>query len=269
MADRDSPVTGGFLHHLDPRVKVAAVVLVSIASFVIVRLEVVFALLVFIAVMWVAGGLPARLAVKYLRVVLGVGLFLIITQALWYPGTTAILHPVIPEWVPVAGGLGTVTAEGLYWGFVSTGRLLTLLLALPLLTSTTKPGVLTLGLVRMGVPYRTAFLATAALNLVPSIRYEAESIIQAQTLRGAAAHRGKGLIDRLRGYSSIALPLGISSMRKAHLMGVAMDARAFGSEAQRTFVREVHMTLLDWGFLSAVFVVTAGAVIWSIVGVRV
>lgn len=252
-----------FLHRLDPRAKVVAVALLSLAAFVVVRIEAVAALLLFIAGLWVTGGLPLKLASGPARLARAVGVFLVVTQALWYPGSRVLVSPLLPPWVPLVGGHGRITVEGLYWGFLSTGRLFALLLVLPLLTTTTPPGALALGLVKMGIPYKTSFLATAALNLVPSIRDEAESMIHAQLLRGADPFERRGLLGRLKGYASIAAPLGVNSMRKAYLMGVAMDSRAFGCEAKRTFIRRLEMRGTDWVFILVCAVVTVSVAAWS------
>jgi energy-coupling factor transport system permease protein len=247
----ETPVGAGFLHRLDPRSKIAAVLVVSVSSFMVVRLEGVAILLAFIGGLWALGGLPLEPAYGCLRLVRNIGAFLVVTQSIWYPGSRVLWSPIIPRWLPVVGGSGSVTAEGLYWGVVSTGRLLVLLLAFPLLTATTPAGLLVIALVKMGVPYRTSYLATAALNLVPSIRDEAESIMQVQMLRGAEPVRGRGLAGLVRGYAAIALPLVAGCMRKAALVGIAMDARAFGSKAKRTFVRRIEMKRSDWMFMAA------------------
>ncbi|MGE5485343.1 MAG: energy-coupling factor transporter transmembrane component T family protein [Ignavibacteriales bacterium] len=253
----------GFLHRLDPRSKIVAVILLSLAAFVAVKIEAVLVLLAFITALWIASGLPFHIASGYLRLVRVIGLFLIVTQSLWYPGSSVLVSPVVPRWVPLLGGTGTITAEGVYWGVLSTGRLLALLLALPLLTQTTSAGCLSLGLVRMGVPYTTSFLATAALNMVPSIKDEAESMIQAQLLRGATSLESRGIAGRLRGYVSIAVPLGVNSIRKAHLMGVAMDSRAFGCDVRRTFIRQISMKAIDWAFVLVCAAVTISVAAWS------
>ncbi len=256
-------VISGFLHRLDPRSKIAAILLLSLTAFAAVKIEAVVALLAFITALWILGRLPFRIALGYFKLIRVVGALLIVSQSLWYPGSKVLVSPVIPEGAPLFGGTGAITAEGVYWGILSTGRLLALLLTLPLLTETTPAGDLSLALVRMGIPYTTAFLATAALNLVPSIRDEAESMIQAQLLRGATSLEKRDIMGRLRGYALIAAPLGVNSMRKAHLMGVAMDSRAFGCDARRTFLRKITMKRIDWAFLAVCVAVTVLVSAWS------
>lgn len=253
----------GFLQRLDPRVKIISVLLVSITAFAISRLDAAAILLAFILVLWAAGNLPAILVMKYARLVGTVGVVLFVMQSVFYPGETPVVSPLIPEWVPIVGGTGRITAEGLRWGILSVSRLAILTLALPLLTYTTRVGILSLGLVRLGLPYQAAFLTAAALNLVPSIRYEAESIVQAHLLRASDRFLRGGLTGRLKAYASIAVPLGVSCMRKAHLMGVAMDSRAFGVSRERTYVADISMKPLDWTFMALVSAVSVFAALWG------
>ncbi|NPV71989.1 MAG: energy-coupling factor transporter transmembrane protein EcfT [Firmicutes bacterium] len=257
----------GFLQHLDPRVKIISVTLISVATFAVSRLDAAAMLLAFIILLWVAGRLPTGLARRYARLAGTVGLLLFLMQSLFYPGVTPVVSPLTPSWVPLVGGAGRITAEGVRWGLLSVSRLAILVLSLPLLTATTQAGVLALGLVKLGLPYQTAFLTTMALNQVPSITCEAESIIEAHLLRGSTRFHAGGLVGRLKGYASIAVPLGVSCMRKAHLMGVAMDSRAFGVNEQRTYVTDISMKPLDWVFVALVLAVSLSATLWGRVGV--
>jgi energy-coupling factor transport system permease protein len=44
-------------------------------------------------------------------------------------------------------------------------------------------------------------------------------------------------------------PLVISAMRRAQLMAVAMDSRAFGATRSRTYLEDIRMGPKDWAFL--------------------
>ena len=57
------------------------------------------------------------------------------------------------------------------------------------------------------------------------------------------------LMDKLRAYPALVTPLIIGSMRRAQLMSIAMDSRAFGASKERTYLEDVDMHPSDWAFL--------------------
>ncbi|GAJ05629.1 unnamed protein product, partial [marine sediment metagenome] len=77
------------------------------------------------------------------------------------------------------GGKGNITEEGILFGFFITTRLLTMILILPLVSMTTPIDRLTLGLVRLGLPYQLAYITTTALNQVAVLKAEAGVIMDA------------------------------------------------------------------------------------------
>ena len=68
-------------------------------------------------------------------------------------------------------------------------------------------------------------------------------------------------LEKLRAYPSLVTPLIIGAMRRAQLIAVAMDSRAFGASNDRTYIQDVHMGSEDWAFviLAVLFAGLAGA----------
>ena len=227
--------------NLDPRTKLAFLVFIS--GMVLCVGDVVSAAALFggIVLIWWASGLPMTLLGRYLGMARGTAAFLVLVQAFLYPGHTRLIGPV--------------TVEGITWGIVVAGRLATLLVVVPLVVETTPLDRLSLGLVRLGLPYRVAFIASTALNVIPAMRLDAETIVHAHMLRGSRAFE-RGPVSRLKAYPSLALPLVISALRRAQVMGVAMDSRAFGAGRRRTFLRDIRMSPVDWLWLGAMTAAT-------------
>jgi energy-coupling factor transport system permease protein len=105
------------------------------------------------------------------------------------------------------------------------------------------------------VNYRAAHIITAALNLIPSFEEEAGIIMDARRLRGMKS-------VRLREYPAIAFPLVVKAMRKAQMIGLAMDARAFGAYHTRTWLREIKMSRSDYAAFAA-------GIIWLVIALMV
>ena len=65
-------------------------------------------------------------------------------------------------------------------------------------------------------------------------------------------------------YPALVTPLVIGSMRRAQLMAVAMDSRAFGATKKRTYMEDITMDAVDWIFLAATIIFTIGIVYLSV-----
>jgi energy-coupling factor transport system permease protein len=75
-------------------------------------------------------------------------------------------------------------------------------------------------------------------------------VADAQRLRACQLFEKAGFLTKLRAYPSLVTPLVIGAMRRAQLIAVAMDARAFGAGKNRTYIQDIHMQTRDWGFVA-------------------
>lgn len=159
---------------------------------------------------------------------------------------------IFPHWkflaflAAMVVSLQILFGEGLIAGLMICCRIISLTILLPLLTMTTNAGRLSCGIVKLGVNYRSAHIITATLNLIPLFEDEARLIMDARKLRGAGSFEKGGFFSRINEYRAIALPLVIRAMRKAQIIGLAMDSRAFGAYKTRTWIPEIRMTGADY-----------------------
>lgn len=166
------------------------------------------------------------------------------------------LKKIFPRFIFLAALIAVVImlqlflGQGLSFGLMIGCRIITLAILMPMLTMTTDAQLLALGITRLGLHYRAAFIITAALNLIPSFEEEARLIMDARRLRGIRSMR-------VREYPAIALPMVIKAMRQAQTTALAMDARAFGAYPTRTWLREIKLSAIDYG-------VCAAGIIWSV-----
>jgi energy-coupling factor transport system permease protein len=172
-------------------------------------------------------------------------------------GRTTLLGP-IPAWVPLIGGRLRVTSEGLLYGFVVICRTVALILTVPLVVLTTDPNTLVVGLVRLKVPYTTAFVFSSALRFLPLVLSEAAALLEAQRLRGLALER-LNLWARGRAYARIAVPLILGALIKSQQLEVVLQSKAFSGSAERTYLVPLQLHARDWVVMSvaAVSVIVA------------
>jgi energy-coupling factor transport system permease protein len=232
-------------HRLDPRVKIVFMVIVSTAVFTVQKISIALVVLAVMILFWFIARLPFKVLVSFMKVLLPIIAFLFVVQAIFYPGTTALVKPLIP----IGKGIGEITLEGILFAVLLALRLMAMIIMLPLVIFTTPIQNFALGLVRMGLPYKLSYTMTTALNLVPILQVETGVIVDAQRLRAMHSFEKGKLIDKLKAYPALVTPLVIGSMRWAQLMAVAMDSRAFGATRTRTYMEDIRMQFKDWAFL--------------------
>ncbi|MDD5367914.1 MAG: energy-coupling factor transporter transmembrane component T [Anaerolineaceae bacterium] len=241
------------IHCLDPRVKIIFMLIVSTSIFTVQKIYIAAIILVIMFCLWLLARLPGQVLWGLVKTLLPIIGFLFIVQAIFYPGSTPLIRPLIP----IGRGFGEITLEGILFALLLALRLVAMIIMLPLVSFTTPVQNFALGLVKMGLPYRLAFTTTTALNMVPILQAETEVIVDAQRLRAMQSFEKGGLADKLRTYPALVTPLVIGSMRRAQLMAVAMDSRAFGASKSRTYLEDIRMHGRDWVFLafSVLFVI--------------
>jgi energy-coupling factor transport system permease protein len=164
-------------------------------------------------------------------------------------GKTAIITLfTVPAWVPLFAGPFTLYYEGLIFGLMVVFRLLSPILVMPLVVLTTDVNDLVLGLVKIRVPYKVAFIFSITLRFVPFIFGEIDAITEAQRLRGLALEK-MGIIQRIPVFASLAVPLIIGSLLKAQTLDVVLQSKAFSGSPVRTYMREIRLRAVDYAII--------------------
>jgi len=246
----DSPV-----HRLDPRLKlVSALAYIILLFFVINLWGFAFTAVCIFAVIKISRVPPLYL----LRGLRGILFILIFTAALnifFTPGETALFQFHAFK----------ITLEGLTLAFKMAVRLCLLIIGSSVLTLTTSPIELTDAieyllkpLKRIGVPaHEIAMMMTIALRFIPTLMEEMEKIMKAQSARGADFDTG-GVIKRARGLIPLLAPLFISSFRRADELAMAMEARCYRGDINRTRMKVLKLTRSDFRAVPFVCLFAAG-----------
>ncbi len=231
------------IHRLDPRLKILAL-LIYVATVFSVQTFYGFAVLVgFSLVLLFLSRLPG---VYFIRGLKPVAILL---------SFTILLHFFLTKGGEVLLQLGPLTVEtvGVSTGLFMSSRLILMVLTTYLLTLTTTPLALTDGieyllrpLERLGVPaHEIAMMMTIALRFIPTLMEETEKIMKAQMSRGADFTSG-GFIRRARSLVPLLAPLFISAFRRADELAMAMEARCYRGGKNRTRMKEMTITVLDY-----------------------
>ena len=237
-------------------------VIVSTSIFMVQKIYIAAFILLVMVVLWIIAKLPGSVLWGFMKILLPIIGFLFIVQAILYPGVTPIVKPLIP-WVNHGKGIGQITLEGMLFAVLLALRLMAMIIMLPLVSFTTPVQSFALGMVKMGLPYKLAYTLTTALNLVPILQTETGVIVDAQKLRAMQTFEKGKIGEKMRAYPALVTPLVIGSMRRAQLMAVAMDSRAFGASKTRTYLEDISLRFKDWAFLVGSVLFSVGIVMAS------
>jgi energy-coupling factor transport system permease protein len=242
------------VHALDPRAKIIAVTALSVGLFFIWSGPGFALVAAVVAAGLVLGRIPLGYALRGLRPVMVLLALSVVLNLLFAPGDGS---PVVARLGPVAISEGAARAAA-FIGF----RLFLLVATTSLLTYTTSPIELTDGvewllrpLRRVGVPgHELAMMMTIALRFIPTLLEETERIMKAQMARGADFGQGR-LLDRVRGFVPVLVPLFVTAFRRSEELALAMEARCYRGGEGRT-----RMRVLRWRAADAVaLLIVSGA----------
>ncbi|MCD6487052.1 MAG: energy-coupling factor transporter transmembrane protein EcfT [Syntrophobacterales bacterium] len=230
------------IHRLDPRIKILSVIVLSVF---ILKVGVNAGLLLSVFMMAVI--FMSRLTFQ--RVITSLRPFIIFFILLF------LLHVLFTAGTPIVRfsfcGL-SITHEGLYRGLYITWQFMFLVTGASILTMTTVPSDLISGiegilkpLRPLGVPtHDIAIMLSLALRFVPTFLGEIDRIKKAQMARGANFKKGK-MIKKIKNITSLALPIVLSSFRRAEETATAMEGRGY-KRGPRTCLRNLRMSSADY-----------------------
>ena len=235
-----------FVHKLDPRTKLLAVVLYIVALFLAKSFITYGIMFLLLAVSIAISKVPLKSIVRGLKPVVFIVVFTAILNLFYTPGD----HVLVKVWIL------TITLEGVFNAFFMVVRILMLIAGTFLLTYTTSPILLTDGLERLLRPlkkvrfpvHELSMMMSIALRFIPTLIQETDKIISAQKARGADFDSGN-LMQKAKALIPILIPLFLSSFRRAEELAIAMECRCYHGDEGRTSLRQLTMHGRDWGFV--------------------
>ncbi|ASZ08914.1 energy-coupling factor transporter transmembrane protein EcfT [Mesoplasma chauliocola] len=131
--------------------------------------------------------------------------------------------------------------KALYNALIMSFRIYLMISLTCILTASTSPLQLTLAIEDLlyplkwiGIPvYILSMIISIALRMIPTLIDEAGRIMKAQSSRGIDVHNGK-LKDKVKGLTSLIIPLLVSAFQKAEDLSYAMEARGYDPYSKRT-----------------------------------
>ena len=230
-----------FLHKLDPRTKIIAVVVYMISLFVVNNFWGLGAMLVLSLAIVLISRIPLRFFFRGIKAIVFIVLLTVILQMFMTPG-----EPLVEL------GFLKITKEGVHQAVFMGTRLVLLVSVTSILTLTTTPIALTDGIEnllkpfqKIGVPaHELAMMMTIALRFIPTLVEETDKIMKAQSARGADFESGN-LLERARAMIPLLVPLFLNAIKRADELALAMEARCYHGGDGRTRMKALQYSGRD------------------------
>ena len=247
--------TGSLFHRSDPRMKILMYFIYLVTVFLIRSSGAIALLGIVTAVIALISKVPLKALRTTVVPVLPFVLFIFVINMF-----TIKTGKTLWEWT-----IFTITDDGIGKAAVMSVRLLFLILLTSLLlTLTTTPLKIADALESLFSPLKVirvpvhemAMMMSIALRFIPTLTDETNKIMKAQVSRGADYDTGT-VINRMRGYITVIIPLFVSSFKRADELATAMDARCYRGGDGRTKLNPLRLKGSD--VITGLILVTAAA----------
>lgn len=146
-----------------------------------------------------------------------------------------------------------ISIGGIKQGFSVVINVMLIIILGNLLTLTTSPTQVTSALESLIKPLKlvaiptedVAMIISVAIQFIPTLMEETETIRMAQIARGAR-FESKKLSERARSYVPLIIPIFISAFRRADELSLAMEARGYRNAKNRTKKKKKPIVLYDY-----------------------
>jgi energy-coupling factor transport system permease protein len=242
--------------------------LLVLASFAVSFFALDFVLLglwiVFLMGWWVLAGIEIRRLGVILKVLLGTYLFFVLLQGFTYRfGDTELFR--LGVLMVGTRNYAAYTLEGFLFGTLVFMRVLAVVFTLPILTMTTPMTKLAATMGKLKVPYQFTVIFVTGIRFVPLVFQTWTNVIQAQKLRGRDIDK-MPLHKKITIYTSVLTPLLLYLLKLSQTLQTALECRAFGSPATRTYVEEAKLRFGDYIAIALVVLIATSLLIMKATG---
>ncbi len=162
--------------------------------------------------------------------------------------------------------------DSLYTSLFVLVRIITVIMISQILTISTKPMDLNLGLDGLLKPLRLLHINTSiftmmvsiALRFIPTLLNEANKILKAQASRGVDFNEGS-FKNKITQIISLIVPMFVISYKRALDLADAMEARGYNPDKPRTSLTVLHMRGFDYFSLVSLNLILIGTIVAKIV----
>ena len=253
--------TKSFVHKLDPRIKLLALIAYIVLLFCADNFYSLAACAIVLFAAIIASRVPFGRVLKSIKAIIFILIFTSVLNLFFHGG-----DHLLWQWQFIK-----IYREGVIFAVFLILRLFFLVMGSSILTLTTTPVALTDGIESLLTPlkwirfpvHELALIMSIALRFIPTLIDETNRIISAQKARGADFESGN-IFKRIKAIIPILIPLLISAFRRAEELGDAMDARCYSGSKNRTKYKKLKFGIRDLVTFLIVGALIAGVVLLNI-----
>ena len=252
-----------FIHRLDPRTKLIALVVYIVALFMAVNWVSYALMAAFLLLCIKISTIPGKSFIRGMKPLMMILIFTGVLNLFFTTDGTVL----VDFWFV------TITTAGLQRAIFMVVRILLLICGTFLLTYTTSPISLTDGLEALMNPlkkikvpvHELSMMMCIALRFIPTLIEETDKIMSAQKARGADFESGT-LMEKAKAMIPILVPLFISAFRRADELATAMECRCYQGGEGRTKMKLLRYSRLDFRAFLVAAVLLAAIVVLRALG---
>ena len=234
------------IHDLDPRAKIVALFVMIVAVFIPKSWLVYLFLGIAIFAVVLLSHIKLSLILKALKPTVIMMVILLIINCLTVK--TGVVLLTISKF--------EIYSDAIFNTLFIVVRLLLMIMLTTILTATTKPLDLTLGIESLLSPlkivhfpyHEIAMMISIALRFIPTIIEETMRIMNSQKSRGVDFEEGK-LSEKVTAILSLIIPLFSVAFQRAYELADAMEARGYNPDKERTRYHTLTFGVKDFIFV--------------------
>ncbi|MBR6261029.1 MAG: energy-coupling factor transporter transmembrane protein EcfT [Erysipelotrichaceae bacterium] len=234
------------MHRLDPRAKLIGLFLMIAAVFIPKSWWVFLVIALLLALALLLAKIGIKMIVQSFKPMIMMMIFLLVINSLTIK-TGDVMFTI---------GTFAVYKDAIFNTLFVITRLLLMISITTLLTATTNPLDLTLGIEWLLKPlevihfpaHEVAMMVSIALRFIPTIIEETMRIMNAQKSRGVDFENGK-LAEKISAILSLIVPLFSVAFERAYELADAMEARGYVPGEKRTRYHVLHFRFMDYLFI--------------------
>lgn len=246
------------IHKIDPRFKIIMMVIMMVSIFMVPNYQGYAFIFVILTIAILASKLTIKFVIKAMKPMMYMMIFLAVFNTFFLRTGTLLWE----------FGFIKIYDDALHQTLFIVLRLMLMIMVTTLLTATTAPLDLTLGiedllqpLKRFKVPaHEIAMMISLALRFIPTLIEDTQRIMNAQASRGVDMDEGS-FKEKINGVISMIVPLFISIYQRAEDLADAMEARGYFPGKKRTRYKQLKVKFSDYVMLS-ITILSFGVIIY-------
>lgn len=234
------------IHDLDPRAKIVALFVMIVTIFVPTSWWAFLVLGIVIITVVILSKIKIQMILKAIKPMFIMMFLLLIINCLTVRSGEQLIN----------FGNFAIYSDAIFNTLFIVVRLLLMIMLTTILTATTKPLDLTLGIESLLSPLKVihfpyheiAMMISIALRFIPTVIEETMRIMNSQKSRGVDFEEGK-LQEKINAILSLIIPLFSVAFQRAYELADAMEARGYDPDSERTKYHTLKFGIKDFIFV--------------------